>query len=1141
MTLSARLDASLEGGTLSVQVDAQVAKLGTVLTLVQRLATDPPREVGDLEAALGAIPLPDLGLPADLAGRVAGLATAVPADPAGVIAPLLGRLESIGTDFGGALGQRLAAVLAVTERVHALTRIDVDCGRLAVGAPGGGAGDGTGSGGGGAGGAAPRSATRETVAGANAVLDGLPDPLDVRGLFAWIHERTTLRRDHPLLPAVIPLLDEVRDPVGTLLEWEALDGPGIRAHMIASIGEAEAFLRGLADRATADLAADLATRAAAVPAADLVRIATDMQAALVALRAAATAGDPGGAGTAAADLNALLDEYDALRPPLAAGPLAHAADVGRRIRAVPAQLEEAVAHAIGLLGTGGSLLALLPAGLEAPGVAGLERWLVGIGDWLQDVADALDVESIRAPLAEVADGARDVADGLDEGIAALTIEVQGLFGELEQLLDRIDVAGATADLEAAIDRMRDELVVRIAQAAAPARDALAAAVTAIDDAVQAFDPAAVTGALEQAVQAVAGVLTDPAVAVAIAQVRGVLETATSQIEALSFAPVTDQVVDVIEDVTAALASIDPGVLPPPATAALNAAVAVLPSSLKPVTDPIIVDFGGLVESGPVRLLERIREQPARVLEQVRRFEPAALIGDALSAPFRDLLREADRVRPGAALEPVRREFDALKASLRRSARPSQAVAPLQAQFARVQSAFEALDPTAITAPLDAALSDAVDTLMGILPVDQTFAAIDAVLGAVRRVMATADEVTALVRRLQQVLAALADGPRQLEDWIDAVLDRIERIPDTAPLAAPLAALRDAVDGLREDGVRQRLADAVAPMHAVCDAVQGAERLAALVGVHRAVPRAAVEALPAGPERTAALAALDRLDPLAPAFGSPYKALGDIGRAIAQTTAALEDRLAGWDDRYHEPGGVLDAMRRTAATPAELRQWAGETLDAQVVRPVNRAFGVVTPTAALLDSLLERVEAVLAALQHKLDDLLLGPDALGGIRDALGEVVDRITGFDLAFLAQALQSAFDTVRAKLDAVAPARFGQVVDARFGQVLDTLSLDLVLPPAQVAAIDASYRAAIDRLRALDPGPIVADAVQPVWDATVPPLVDALDVTALLDGLIAKLRELDGELRIELGRVDDAYRGMLAAVPPFEPSLDIGVGVSF
>ena len=1141
-TVIDRLNASLEGNALEAQIAQQVELLGELRTRVQGF-TQPPRAVADVVAELGALPLPDLSALEQVSSRLAAVAAAVPPDPAALLTPMLERIEALGADLGGATTARLETALALAQRLHALTQIDVRCrqtsGGDSVGGTSGTTGDGTAPGGASSGPAGP-SATQAVLDDANAALDGLPDPLDLRGLVVWVHERVGVDRDHPLLPAIIPVVDDLRDPIETLLAWESMTPAEIGEHMAGSIHEAAAYLSDMADGAIADVAADLAARAAEIPTGDLDAIARELHAALSAMADAASAADADAAGAAAADIDRLLDQYEPLRSTLLAGPLAGSSEAARRVRAAPDDLEETVAHAIGMLGAGGSPLALLPAAVAAPGVAELERWLAGIGEWLEAVAAAVDVSALVEPLQDAAQRAREVAEGLDDAVTALALAVRGACDAVAGRVDSIDVEEARVRLERAIDSVRDEVIARVDAALDPVLTALEGAVAALREAVGTFDPTGVTEPLEDAVERLIGVLGDGAVTEPLARVRASLETATRGLDGLSFAPITDRVIADIGTLTQALRAIDPNALPPPAVAALTGAVAALPNSLAPLTDPIVIDFGDLVERGPVAMLERARAQPARLLQHVRRFEPTVLVGDALDAPFDALLDEADRVRPSALLDPVRGAIDALDDTLRRGLVPGRLTAPIQAALDDARGAVSRLDPGALVEALEGPLREATAGVGQIVPAEAAFDAVASVPEALRRALDTADGAVGLARGLQRVLAALADGPQQLDAWIGSVLSRLEQIPDAGALDGPLEALGAAVDDLDRERVRRRLAAALTPMRAVCDAVRGSERLVALVSAHRAVPRATLEALPDGPERAAALAALDRFDPLDPLFGAPFEAIGAFASAIDQATADLEERLTSWQERYHEPGGVLDGLRRQAGTTVELRNWVEEVLGAQVVAPLRRLLDALAPLETMLDRMVGRFLEVLGALRATLDDLLRGPDALRAVREAFDAALERIAGLDLGFLDESLRPSVDGLLARLDALAPTALGDALEARLGDVLHALSADALLPHARVAALDHAYRDVIDDLRGLAPGRTLVDTAQRHWDDSVGPAIDALDVSPLLDAIIETLRELGGELRVELRRVDDAYRDMLAAVPPLGSSRGASVGFS-
>jgi hypothetical protein len=1154
----------MAGNDLSVRVDAQVGNLDAIATGLRNLIENPPDDVSELFRIAGSIPLPDLPVVGDLTAKFGELQGALPGDLSGLLSGVLSALERIETDFGGAIGTQLSTALLAIERIHALTRVDLRClpAGSGAGAPGGGAGGGASGGGAGAGGegeagegeagggaseesggeeaASEEAGTAVTVERANALLDEIEQPAGAQSVLRWMHRGTGVGRTNPLVPAVIPVFDDIRDPVDTLITWDAMTPAELGASLSSSLEDTALFVRSGIDSTLEPLAADVNALVAAVPMEDLERIATDLAARLNAVRAAVTAGDLTGMGTVATQIHTLLDEYDALRPTLPASLAADAVALQLRLHGLADELHDAFCHVLSVLRPGGAVLLNLPQDLEATMLVELGQWFRGVTDWLEDVLRALDLEALQTPIAELADGARSIAQALDEALAAVVVQVQALFSQVETLLDSIDSAALANEVEAAVNQFRDQVVQTITQAVAPARSAIEQAVSALDGAADAFDPEDIVSALTDAVNSVAGVLQDPEVTGALGQIQSAVDSVAQQIEALSFAPVTDQVIGVIGELTAALESIDPAELPAPAAAALSAAVTILPPDLAPVTEPIIVDFDGVIEAGPVVLVARIKQEPARLLEHVTQFEPARLIGDPLNAPFESLIRELEAFRPSELLRPLDDALAEFRQTLLRSASPSIALAPLDAPFAEVTAALGRLDPQQLTQPIEDALSETIDRLMSVLPVQDLFDTIDAVLNAVRRALNTSDGVVALLRRVHGIVEALGTAEADLQSWIDEVLDKIEQVPDAAALNTGVVALRDAVDAIRGTARLARFDSLTATSRASLDAADGTNRLSAVITAYNGISRPALEAMPDSAARTALLAALDRVNPLDPNWGAPWKALGDVRAGVVTARSNLEASATDWDERFLPAGGTLLSLRRDSATPADLRQAAQAFLDAQLVQPVAAVAGFLEPVRAFFDALLTALEDLLTRVRASADALLLGPDSVSGLRDALGEIVTQITDLNLDFLEQSLGSLFATVRGKLDAISPASLAAPLDAAFASALDTLDIDLILPEAQLDALNVTYDAIVTKLRALAPGELVIAAVQPVWDETVLPLLASFDLSPVFDAVIEKLRALDVELRAELLRVNGAYQELLAAVPAAGASVSVSAEVS-
>ena len=122
---------------------------------------------------------------------------------------------------------------------------------------------------------------------------------------------------------------------------------------------------------------------------------------------------------------------------------------------------------------------------------------------------------------------------------------------------------------------------------------------------------------------------------------------------------------------------------------------------------------------------------------------------------------------------------------------------------------------------------------------------------------------------------------------------------------------------------------------------------------------------------------------------------------------------------------------------------------------------------------------------------------------------------------------------MESLGPKPLILALDREFGEIIDALDLDVLLPPAEVAALDAAAATVAEKLGALDPARLATDAVGPAFEADVLPLIEALDITPVFDALIEALRGLDEELKSEFARVNTAYQALLAARPA-------GVGAS-
>jgi len=957
----------------------------------------------------------------------------------------------------------------------------------------------------------------------------------------------------------IPLFDNLLWLTVTSVALHEMDAPRLKQHVDDTLRNLAAFLNGVADWPVGEIATRLQQLAALVDISALQAEVDALPPRLDAIAAAVSAGTPA---TAAADIAAAGVTLDALLPRLAtldAQLFSGQVDAAiRSMQRLPLELDRQMGRATQAVkpthlgNTFGAIRAELDAAVALAAPADIAADVEAMTGQVIELLASFDAAPLRDVLGTAIDGLNTAADQVDRLLSEVAAKVALAFDQLDQVLAQVDPAPLIAQVQQAITQFGQALQAKVQELFEPVRAAIAQGVGEIANAVSSFDPTVIVDALKDAIHQLAQVLDAPEVKNAIAAIRQTIEAAAGQISALSFSPVTGGVIVEIDAVTALLKKLDPSLLGMPAKLALTGAVALLPGDLSPVTTPVTAEFSALVDAGPKPLLTQVQGQPQKLLDQVRRFSPDQLIGDELGKPLADLIRELEKFKPSALLAPVNDALAQLKQEIAQRADPSQVFAPLEAVFDGLLQRLDALDPAKLVQPLDTELRGAIDAAVTALPADELVAALDAILAPVQHVRDLAVSARTAIEGLQARFAGLADGEAQIRAWYQPVLDKVGAIADVASLQPAFDAVTAALERLKAAALSGRLdASAAALMHALTDFAPDV-RLAAVGRSYRAIRGDAVAALPASPDKAAIQALLARFSPAQASFARPFEGLARWRDALRRDLEALAPLLANWDARFHgSPHGVFAGFARSNVSAADVRAIFAEALEREVVRPLGELVGAVHGITAAAEPVVGKLGALAGALQAKLDELVTGPGAVGGVRDALAALIARLRAINLQFLIGELHGVFASVKGKLEAVGPAAVKTSVQTAFNGALDALDVSHLLPAAELAAIDQSYEQILTTLRALDPKKIVVEAVQPEFEAKVVPLIAAFDITVVIEALIAKLDALKVELSDEFGKVNTSYKAMLAAVPTIsltdisldslDVDLDVGVDIGF
>jgi hypothetical protein len=900
--------------------------------------------------------------------------------------------------------------------------------------------------------------------------------------------------------------------------------------------------------ATIDLLTTRVREAAALPLADLgtlltatapqwrrpaLSASTDTIAnGLTALETALRTADDAAAAVALGTLNPALDQYDALRAAMNADVLPAVPALRDRVALSPLAWHDSLTHLLVLLepsNVASRVTSLIPSVQPVPpdAIEAVRGAIQPIIDWLQDLIALLDFGAAQDGVAEVATEARAIATGLESGLTEVTLQVQSAFAGVGETVSGIGLDDLRDELSGQIVLFGEQIRRDITQAFAPAREGTHAAIGAVSDALEAFDPAAIVDALQQVVDGIAGVLNGPDVTEAIATVRLAVDSVVDALRALSFQPVTDEVVALIGNMKNGLQAIIETDLNDATRSALAGAMSVLPDDLRPVTAPLVEDFGELVDTGPLALLSSVKDAPRRLLDEIERFEPAALIGDRLSAPYRALLDRADQFEASTLFAGADAELERARRRLLQTARPGRALEPLREPVQQLLARLDEFSATALLAPLTQRVEETIAQIVDASPVDEILAAINGVFDAVREVLTLAERIQSVAARIGQLFDALANADAQLDAWRDGLLANVPSAAN-AQLQASLAALTSAVDGTRHTEVLAAFDAAAAPALAELDALDPAARLTRIVTAYGRVA-SQVAAMPASATKTAVQLLMARFNPAQPAHSAPLRLAADLRSALGSSRADLVSLASEWT-------GVVDGLSGLRNVGADA---LGDLLSAAiepVLQPVRFVFRSAGALAAPVNGMAQTLTQLVTTLTERVDALVNGPESLSAISGAVQQVVDVLRQIDLDFVGRSLDDVLQTVRDQLRALDPARLADELDAAFEQALSGVSLSAVVPPEDIAALDAAWQAVVDDLRQLDPGRLVEDIVQPIYDAAVLPLLDAFDLTPVFDALIEFLESLKGELGTGLEAVNSAYQSLIALRPDGGASASIG-----
>jgi hypothetical protein len=1130
-TVLEQLSISVDSGGLGQRLESQSGALQQAIALAGPLIEGKTPSLDILIGSLGALRNPSFD-GGGFGGALDQAISLAPTDLTSVVAPIGGRFGEMATLVEEQLKPILQDAVKVAQSIQQLLNVRLSCPDGVTGASASAS-------------ATPPppppgqpapptriATTAQQVQQLDSALAVIPSPIDADVLLQLLLMMISTKPRDDFFSLNVPVLDDFVYPLQTLVAWSAMNAAEVATHLAGSLSTLTARVREGAAIPLTDLATTLNTTAPQWRRAALTAAADAIADGLAALDAALQSGDAAAAAALFPTINAALDDYDTLRVAMNGDVLPTVPALLGSVSPLPNTLLDNLTHVAVLLQS--TNVAARVTNLIGPFqpvppevVEGVRNEIQPVIDWLRDLVNLLDFGSVQDEIANVATAAQSIAAEIESGLTAVALDVQSAFGGVSAAIAGVGIDDLRNQLTAQIEQFGDQLKHDIEQALGPARDGIHAAIDAVSTALDAFDPDEIVDALHQVIDSIAGVLNGPEVQAAINAVKQAIDAVVEALKSLSFTPVTDEVVQLIGSMRDGLKAIIDKDLNDATKAALGAAMSVLPDDLHPVTDPLVADFGNLVTSGPLAVVASIKDAPKRLLDEVKRFEPASLIGDQLSKPYQALVDRADSFDAAKLFSAAEAELQRGQKRLLQTASPSRALAPLTASAQQLFAKLDAFKPSALLDPLTEKVEETVAQIIDASPVDEILGEINGVFDTVRDFLDFVQRIQSIATKIGQLFDGLANADAQFDAWRDELLAKVPNTADAA-LQTALTELTEAIDAAAHAPVLAAFDAAAANMLGELNALDPDTRLNRIVTAYgRLASR--VGALPASATKDAAQQILNRFNPTQPEPSAPLRLAGDMRDAVRST----RDQLAALAGDWTETVAGFSDLRNVA--PNTLR----DLVSAEIVpalQPVRFIFTTLGNLAAPVNGVVQTLTELITTLTARVDALVNGPGSLSAISGAIQQVVDALRNIDLGFVGRSLDDVLRTVRDQLRAIDPQRLADELDAAFAQALSALSLTTIIPAADIAALDQAWQSVVDKLRQLDPGKLIEQVVQPVYDQTVLPLLDAFDLTPLFSALIDFLDSLDDELGSGLDDVNTAYQSLIALRPGGGTSASIG-----
>jgi hypothetical protein len=761
---------------------------------------------------------------------------------------------------------------------------------------------------------------------------------------------------------------------------------------------------------------------------------------------------------------------------------------------------------------------------------------------------AVDLHAVTEKIDAVQAKLEGALDSLDGAILQVTATIRSAFAKVKEALQSL-VSGLGSfqpdgsfrfkvqdQVEAFLSNLKTSLHDTIEPLIGEFRTTVGGALGSVRDQLH-----EISGKIDEvrkeigdALQSVADELDQADVPATLEQVRAKFDDMLSQLGQVDFSIVTGPVISEINDMRDALKKIDVSSTNEVVLGGLkiSAQVVISLDFTGSITNALMAEFDKLLDY-PRSALKEVETKVEGALAQLAQLGPEAILKplNEVFEPVSELLgqlkletllkplqawrdkamAEIEKVSPSALLKPLEDLHGELLASFDKVS-PDALLKPLRDLVAELKSEITSLDFSALTAGLEGAFKDIRKAIAGIAPERL----IDPLVGVFDMLMGVLDKFdpSALLKPINDLMTMLAAplanvNPRHIE------LLRVA--------FAPLLGLSSSVDPRISYGLVSGKAQAAAGL---VDQLNIGKLLASLKGGFD--PVGASFKAKAGASEASLSVRVGGLNPLqneamAGAVARFQQLQADL-KAAFPSAEPPADLVSRYEAMQQKLDSLVPIWLKRLSNPDDLRRAVEAANPLNIGAEINHLWDKVKGKFKAFDPRLlqDHVKATFATLISPLD--AFDPAQLRARVEAiLAHLAQKLDVLNLDVVTQELDGLKGEIRAMIMALDPKPVIQQLESLMDEVRQALAaLD---PVALLGELAAPFDEALASIRAFDPKTLL-EPLQGIFDK-IKGLVAQIDIGVVLQPLNERLDQLRDELEKALKETEEAFKGMVAALP--------------